>query len=240
MTLGWGASCVDGVVIASDSMRIRWDDSHANVWAELDGEKIDWIGERIAYVRSGSFARAPLVVNVDAGSLDLADVAVQLFAELLDRWIPTPQVDKPLQGVELLIAGGLQGRLPELLLLRSDEPSVDRVPVGATVLAGCMGWGVSQRIQHADKKLRTDAALGLCISACHEYVRALYGSFGGTRLGNFSGSIVDGSGGPIVPVAFPLQVAVITADVVHRYEVGLPDDVTAGDLEDANAEAAAS
>src|SRR5438309_985104 len=106
-------------------MRIRWDKDGSNVWAEPnDPDKIGWIGDRIAYVRSGSFEVRAEGMRVDARSSALGDLASGVFAALLDRRVVTPQVEE-LQGIELIIGGGPSGAAPQLLWLRSDPERVE-------------------------------------------------------------------------------------------------------------------
>ncbi|HEV8534848.1 MAG TPA: hypothetical protein VGR87_03895 [Candidatus Limnocylindria bacterium] len=100
------------------------------------------------------------------------------------------------------------------------------IPVGSTM----QGWTGSEGIRHLDRKLTTGVALGLAIESCRKAARRVYRDHGCERLGQFQG-VLRVPGGQIPAIAFPLQLAVITAEDVVRYEVGLPGGITAEDLD---------
>lgn len=248
MTLGWGAACVDGIVILSDSMGIRvaWDDAGAvdAIAPGRDPEKLGWLGERVAYVISGSFdQKMRFACGEPLPALE--DLARVIYEELLEHRVVTPRVRREpgavttseLQSVHVLIAGGPDGAPPALLRLGGrdqDNAELDVVPVGSTAWVG----GKSDQnadVRHLRHDLTTDVALGIGIATIREYIRAFYRRFGGERLGDFPGSLLQLHDQVIVPFAFPLSVAVMTATEVRRYWVSIPDDVSSDDVQAARA-----
>lgn len=253
MTLGWGAACVDGVVLITDSMGIRCatgpDGALSGIWGESTRDKLHWLDARVAFSFAGSLDAIAGRSWYEGGLPELDDVARQIFRQLLERRVVTPQQNE-LQGVDLLVGGGPTGRRPALWVMRrgrdpgdiDEVESLEAIPVGSSVGIGYMSRprDAGARVPygaagHISDELTVDTALGLGIRSCHGFVYARYRQCGGERLGDFPGSLLPIGGQRIVEVAFPLQVAVITAEGSHQYEVALLDDVTLEDVEAAKA-----
>lgn len=229
MTILWGASCVDGVVLVVDSLAIevkRLDDGRYVKDPTLALEKLRYLRRlRMLYAAAGTFDfQGEDSVHVWRWRRGrwLDDVADQIYALLLKYRGRSVIDDGPPQ---LLIGGGPVGSAPGLLWIEGEPARRHRVQVGEVVLGACMGWQHPQPIQYVTNDLTTGVALGLAMHTCHEKVRQVYRSAGVERLGDFSRLHQPPERGGWFPtIAFPLHVAVITVDEIHRYKVELVGD----------------
>ncbi|MEK6225802.1 MAG: hypothetical protein AABM40_05830 [Chloroflexota bacterium] len=228
MTISWAASCVDGVVVASDSMWVHKDRTPGAVYSgALSEHKLGMVAGRFAYAISGVFDGA-LGISPSFGAMAaLDDVAAAMFRELAGRQLPQfPREDGELSEDDefgLLIGGGRAGSRPEVLSLRSNPQRVVRVPIGGIVDGALLGYGDPEPLQLHGPDLTVADAIAIGARRSLEYCRHLYRACGLEHLEDFRGLFGE-KGQPIPPAAFPLQIAVITANTMRRFEAYAPDE----------------
>jgi len=232
VTVGWAAHCTDGVVVASDSLFTMNPGDGGPLHCHARG-KIEWVGQRIALMWSGTFLEDTWAAGLPPAATDDAsvdDVARRVAAYLKPINIRTPN-PHPLElglGIpdvyEALIAGGPLGQVPELLVARGDGQPPTRL-AGQVVLTA-MGRGYAKRrgieILAPNPARTVEEAAILGVRTVRDVIYGLYADGGRSCLRDYFPDGFDAAG-QIPPAAFPIHIAAITADDTQETVVHNPD-----------------
>lgn len=228
MTLLFGARCDDGVLIATDSLRLRveYPQTYFNrplgefrVNPVLTDEKLSWHDDRLASAWCGDGLPLERPLARSAGSVE--EIARATYAAVISR-LPLISDRDPVftaagrpqsDDVQLLLAGGTLGSEPdvvlvqrrfELLTRRPVSPlEVVTVPRGKMLLAGAArGWGERVRLDRVVVPATVAETIPLAAAICYAFVEDLAAQLRGVRL-----------------VAFPLHVAVFTRQTWSKLSV---------------------
>lgn len=229
------ATCADGVVVATDSIRLYFAAPQNIVTLE---RKMQSIGERIFVAKSGTFRGEPRYVEAAAfaqGSglnVGLAEAAWLVRRELerqhapeLDPREPGDDYDDIPDVYEALIAGGPLSETPQLIVVRQGEPDAILEP-GRIVMTGCMrSWCRERGLEVSITNPATNvvAAAAEVVALMYQAATDLYARYGKRQLSDFfPDGIEPGKLALTPPVAFPVHLAVITAAGVTVLSVPEP------------------
>jgi len=219
VTILFGVSCDDGVILATDSVRVVTNKGWGwplhppptTLGLEVTARKIGQLGDRFVFAASGGgFRREMTGVGVRALT-DLDELAPALFAEV-ERSV-APLIDDPLwiaagkpehDDVQLLVGGGRAGVAPGLVFVRRRYALASGTPAGPVELTNVrrgdfVARGVAEPWASAvglevDMPTQVAEAEPVVVALCHACVAYWRLHLGGVSV-----------------VAFPLQVAVITS-----------------------------
>jgi hypothetical protein len=219
VTIALGIRTAEGVVCATDSMRIDW----APAWpkVELDGSKFTRVSDHIRAIVSGFF-RAGIDPDqrLDVDQVDVA--AALMWPALLElRMPPDPRVshgrDHP---AHLLVAGGPAGQDPRLVMMCSDR---DPVTVERDVVVGgaMSEWAAAHHVDHLPAPATITAGRNLAEQLCRGYLEESYRGWGIEDLLDSAALCeeIKRPGGALPPSAFPLHLVAITANDITEWEV---------------------
>lgn len=240
MTFGWGIRCTDGVVIASDSLWIYWNQPKPGGQKTYTGvrrsqPKHRWVGDRIAFVASGCFKAEPeldLGLDVPLPDWTFDEIARDLFDDLGELYNPDGIQRNAGFGV---LVGGIHRGETALTYLNSDGPSLERAAVGQMVGAGGLSeWPLPGDLGNEGpgplhswppySGIVVEDAAELAAFMCYMAVRTRYARWGRTTAVDFAG-IRGEHGGELPPFAFPIDVLTITeaATKVSRIDEPSPE-----------------
>lgn len=225
MTIALGIRSREGVVVATDSMRVSWRGKWPTVM--LDDSKHVRLCDRLYYLASGRFyyprGGEPLFPLVDEGLPDATvdQLAPFMWGEILARMIPAADSHDGLESpAALLVAGGPKGQAPGLMLYRSNR--LPAVAPGPVMVSGAITeWAEEHDVPDLPAPPGIEAAIELAEEICRGYLTDSYREWGIEHLLDPAAlrEQVNQPGGLIPPSAFPLHLVAITAERVIEWEV---------------------
>jgi hypothetical protein len=225
MTIALGIRTPEGVVVATDSMRVSWRGQWPTVM--LDDSKHVRLCDRLYYLVSGRFyyprGGGPMFPLVDEGvpGATVDHLGPFMWNEVLARSIPAAENHDGLESPSaLLVAGGPKGQPPGLMLYRSNRQPV--VAPGPVMISGAITeWAEANGVPDMPAPAGIEAAIELAEDVCRGFLTDSYREWGIEHLLDPAAmrAQVNEPGGLIPPCSFPLHLVAITAERVTEWEV---------------------